>query len=147
MYFWQGPHRQFEVGGAWDFFSARYGLRFFKNHSFQKLVMEFLINPPILNCQRAWICSATIEHFNICCTLREQTIFFSFHDDLGPKSLHVWYVTTKGIANVPANISSTKMLGGLQPPYPSHQRGPCYNMSSTLPKPWNIDNVKKSQFS
>ena len=55
----QGPRRQFEVGGAWDFFSARYRWRFFENHCLQKVVREFLINPPILNCQRIWICSAT----------------------------------------------------------------------------------------
>ena len=35
------------------FFPARYGLRFFKNHSFQKVVTKFLINPPILHCQKA----------------------------------------------------------------------------------------------
>ena len=56
-----------KLGGLEIFFPAHYRSRFFKNHSFQKGGTESLINPPISNCQKAWICSATTEHFNICC--------------------------------------------------------------------------------
>ena len=39
-----------KLGGLRFFFPSRYVSRFFKNHCFQKMVTEFLINPPILNC-------------------------------------------------------------------------------------------------
>ena len=48
-----------KLGGLEIFFQRIYGWRFFKNHCLQKVVREFLINSPILNCQRTWICSAT----------------------------------------------------------------------------------------
>ena len=121
---YQGPRRQFEVGGAWDFFQRVTGRDFLKitvfksgNRIFNKSTYFKLSKG--LNMQCNYWTFQYMLHFE-----RANHFFFSFHDDLGSKLLHVWYVTSKGIANVPANISSTKMLGGLQPPSPPTNEAP-----------------------